>query len=104
MRCARTRVLPLPAPARTRRGPSPWVTASFCGGLSGSRMRRIWLCRPGTAKESWSLLVKEAPGKEDEGGNLPKLYRAEGGIRVESRPDKVLSYSHACNVRSYVCV
>ena len=29
-----TRVLPLPAPASTSSGPSPWRTASRCGGLS----------------------------------------------------------------------
>src|SRR4051794_33916988 len=28
------RVLPLPAPANTSSGPSPWVTASRCGSLS----------------------------------------------------------------------
>src|SRR6266849_3222707 len=34
-----TRVLPLPAPARTRSGPSPAVTASRCGGFRSSRKR-----------------------------------------------------------------
>src|SRR5436305_339313 len=29
-----TRVLPEPAPARTSCGPSPWVTAAICSGLS----------------------------------------------------------------------
>src|SRR5258706_4443362 len=33
MRAVRTRVLPLPAPAKISRGPSPWVTASCCGGF-----------------------------------------------------------------------
>src|SRR5436309_2419255 len=32
-----TRVLPEPAPARTSSGPSPWVTASRCWGLSPVR-------------------------------------------------------------------
>src|SRR5581483_7233243 len=32
-----TRVFPLPAPARTRSGPSVWSTASRCAGLSPSR-------------------------------------------------------------------
>src|SRR5207302_744880 len=32
-----TRVLPLPAPARTSIGPSPAVTASRCGGFRSSR-------------------------------------------------------------------
>src|SRR3989442_463231 len=36
IRCAMTRVLPLPAPASTRRGPSPAVTASRCGGFSSA--------------------------------------------------------------------
>src|SRR5882672_6662224 len=34
-----TRVLPLPAPARTSIGPSPAVTASRCGGFRSSRRR-----------------------------------------------------------------
>ena len=34
IRLAMTLVLPDPAPARIRRGPSPWVTASIWGGLS----------------------------------------------------------------------
>src|SRR3954451_14854035 len=34
MRWVSTRVLPAPAPARISSGPSPWVTASRCGGLS----------------------------------------------------------------------
>src|SRR5579859_5075837 len=33
IRTVSTRVLPLPAPAKIRRGPSPCVTASFCCGL-----------------------------------------------------------------------
>src|SRR6266498_4119136 len=33
-----TRVLPLPAPARTSTGPFVVVTASRCGGLSGARI------------------------------------------------------------------
>src|SRR5206468_3313381 len=37
IRCAMTRVLPLPAPASTRRGPSPAVTASRCGGFRSAR-------------------------------------------------------------------
>src|SRR4029077_20537045 len=36
MRAVRTRVLPLPAPAKIRRGPSPCVTASRWGGLRRS--------------------------------------------------------------------
>ena len=35
MRWAMTRVLPLPAPARTSTGPFVVVTASRCGGFSG---------------------------------------------------------------------
>ena len=34
MRCVSTRVLPLPAPATTRIGPSGAATASRCTGLS----------------------------------------------------------------------
>src|SRR5262245_38751654 len=34
-----TRVLPLPAPASTSKGPSPKVTASRCAGLRSSRRR-----------------------------------------------------------------
>src|SRR5438105_9476111 len=37
MRCAMTRVLPLPAPASTSSGPSPARTASRCGGFRSSR-------------------------------------------------------------------
>src|SRR5260370_31853922 len=37
IRCAMTRVLPLPAPASTRSGPSPAVTASRCGGFPAER-------------------------------------------------------------------
>src|SRR5574341_415723 len=37
IRWAMTRVLPLPAPASTRSGPSPAVTASRCGGFSSER-------------------------------------------------------------------
>src|SRR6185369_11840229 len=33
MRCVMTRVLPLPAPARIRSGPSVWLTASRCCAL-----------------------------------------------------------------------
>src|SRR5207248_1482973 len=33
IRCVSTRVLPEPAPARMSKGPSPWRTASSCGGL-----------------------------------------------------------------------
>src|SRR5476649_3077783 len=36
MRAVSTRVLPLPAPAKINRGPSPCVTASRCGGFSRS--------------------------------------------------------------------
>src|SRR5215510_1643191 len=38
MRCAMTRVLPLPAPARTRTGPLVACTACCCTGLSEARM------------------------------------------------------------------
>ncbi len=40
IRWARTRVLPEPAPARIRSGPSVVVTARACSGLSGRRSRR----------------------------------------------------------------
>src|SRR6266849_6284118 len=36
MRAVSTRVLPVPAPAKIRSGPSPCVTASCCGGFSRS--------------------------------------------------------------------
>ena len=43
-RCVRTRVLPLPAPASTSSGPSPWRTASRCGGLRpSSRSVTVWI-------------------------------------------------------------
>ena len=38
MRCTRTRVLPLPAPANTSRLPPVAVTASRWGSLRGARM------------------------------------------------------------------
>src|SRR3990172_3316754 len=38
MRWAMTRVLPLPAPARTRSGPRVAITASRCTGFSGPRI------------------------------------------------------------------
>ena len=37
IRCVSTRVLPEPAPARIRSGPSPYVTASRWGSLSPAR-------------------------------------------------------------------
>ena len=37
-----TRVLPEPAPASTSSGPSPWVTASRCGGFSSASRRSTW--------------------------------------------------------------
>ena len=43
MRWVSTRVFPEPAPARMSKGPSPWRTASSCGGFntlaSGSKAR-----------------------------------------------------------------
>ena len=36
MRKTRVRVLPLPAPAMTKSGPEPWVTAAYWAGLSTS--------------------------------------------------------------------
>src|SRR5271154_2439423 len=41
MRCTMTRVLPEPAPASTRSGPSVCVTACRCSGLSFSRRSSI---------------------------------------------------------------
>ena len=38
MRCVSMRVLPLPAPASTSRGPSVWRTASACSGFSPAMM------------------------------------------------------------------
>src|SRR2546425_10305676 len=37
-----TRVLPLPAPARMRSGPSVWATASRCWGFNPSRKSMCW--------------------------------------------------------------
>ena len=37
MRWVSTRVLPEPAPATISRGPSVWVTASYCTGFRPSR-------------------------------------------------------------------
>src|SRR5437879_2584002 len=42
MRAVRTRVLPLPAPAKMRSGPSPWVTASCWGGFRRASKASIW--------------------------------------------------------------
>ena len=36
MRYVMTRVLPLPAPAKTSRGPFAWATAAACGSFSSS--------------------------------------------------------------------
>src|ERR1700680_5231430 len=41
MRAVSTRVLPLPAPAKIRSGPSPCVTASCWGGLRPARRASI---------------------------------------------------------------
>jgi len=41
IRWVTTRVLPEPAPARTRRGPSTWATASCCWGLSSAIFLRV---------------------------------------------------------------
>src|SRR5947209_10139047 len=45
MRCAITRVLPEPAPAKINSGPSPIVTASRCCGLSCERNSVIKIFR-----------------------------------------------------------
>src|SRR6266511_2689342 len=42
MRAVRTRVFPLPAPAKMRSGPSPCVTASCCGGFKRASSASIW--------------------------------------------------------------
>ena len=45
MRCTRVLVLPLPAPAMTRSGPSPWVTAARWAGFRTARMSAfsVWI-------------------------------------------------------------
>src|SRR5712664_1048637 len=61
IRCAMTRVLPLPAPASTRSGPSPAVTASRCGGFrserSASRSSTLRLYRMLTAMNDRIRLI-----------------------------------------------
>ena len=49
MRRVRTVVLPVPAPATIRSGPSSWVTASRWAGFSPSRMRAAASSGPGRA-------------------------------------------------------
>src|SRR5256884_2633235 len=59
IRWAMTRVFPLPAPASTRRGPSPAVTASRCGGFRSARRasrsstRRLYRMPDGA---SWAVM------------------------------------------------
>ena len=58
MRCAMTRVLPEPGPARISSGPSIVVTASRCGGLRSSRMFmrfRVPVCGGGTAARAGAI-------------------------------------------------
>src|SRR5712664_2543464 len=61
IRCAMTRVLPLPAPASTRSGPSPAFTASRCGGFrserSASRSSTLRLYRMLTAMNDRIRLI-----------------------------------------------
>src|SRR4051795_5139359 len=54
MRWVMTRVLPDPAPARTSCGPSPWVTAAICSGLSlRSSSWDTGFFTPGSCPSGW---------------------------------------------------
>src|SRR3954447_23235971 len=72
MRCVSTRVLPDPAPATTKSGPSWCVTASCCTGLSPERrssgmLRQPYRGRPGgPATRPWQDLARaHAEARDD---------------------------------------
>src|SRR5438094_8632195 len=78
MRAVRTRVLPLPAPAKMRSGPSPWVTASCCGGLRRASSASIWAWEDSETTGESSLPMA--------GIGLPRRYAPHGfGTRNRSR-------------------
>src|SRR5262247_2110594 len=82
-----TRVLPLPAPASTSKGPSPKVTASRCARLRSSRRRS----RPaGTSR-----LYRAAPPQANCGARSFEP-RSDGGLRARH-----LERTH--DVRAQVC-
>src|SRR3954470_432732 len=67
-RCVRTRVLPDPAPARIRSGPSPCVTAAFCGGVRPSRSAAI--------RSSAGAVAIAAEDRRGSGGPGPAARRS----------------------------
>src|SRR5436309_15390664 len=96
MRWVRTRVLPDPAPARLRSGPSPYVTASRWGSLSpSSRESRSSAAvlsamalddsgQPGVGRRAERLLVR---GRVGEGrlvrAALAELERQRGRVHPQ---------------------
>src|SRR5438876_3167403 len=104
MRWTITRVLPLPAPARTRAGPSPCSTASRCSGLRFSRISMAGVIlahqtldfRPQTSDLSIRLRA-EAKGDKGRGAEEPRGRGAGGNNRCTCTP---LLRSHAPPPRS----
>ena len=74
MRVVMTRVLPVPAPARTRSGPSVVEAASRWAGLSEAR-------RGLSARGAW----RRAAGEEWMGRDKGRSYTTAGGGRAPSR-------------------
>src|SRR5262245_42559913 len=84
-----TRVLPLPAPASTSKGPSPKVTASRCAGLRSSRRRS----RPaGTSR-----LYRASPPQANCGASPSSPGQTAGFARAPSRAHDVRA--QVCRVR-----
>jgi hypothetical protein len=62
IRCARTRVLPEPAPARISSGPSVVVTARACSGLRRRMISSARCCRAAARAVSWAALAAASAG------------------------------------------
>src|SRR5262249_57405604 len=86
MRCAMTRVLPLPAPARTRTGPVVACTASRCTGLSEARM--LSGATAGRCMGSYDITRRRPRGR------APALLLDGDGLREGSRLIHVAPEAH----------
>src|SRR5439155_25320415 len=70
IRCVKTRVLPLPAPAKIRSGPSPAVTAARCGGLSPVKRSTPRSVAAGNVAKPKASLVATAAAAHATGGHV----------------------------------
>src|SRR5260221_13257031 len=79
------RVLPLPAPAKTKSGPSKWATACFCGSFSsGIPESRLHRARAGASPRG-CIGVQTAPELAHEGAGRPaSWYGAADGRRARA--------------------